>query len=119
MKRRGELVERTFAHLYETGGRRRLHLRGRTNILKRAVVHAAGFNLGLVLRQRLGAGKPRQFQGRIVPLFGLLTHRAAATRRRATLWAFPTRLTRFLARSCPSPFIATALRIRPFSTTGC
>ena len=119
MKRRGELVERSFAHLYETGGMRRLHLRGRTNILKRAVVHAAGFNLGLVLRQRLGAGKPRQFQGRIVPFFGLLTRWAAATRRRATLWALPTRLTRFLSRSFPSPSIATALRIRPFSTTGC
>lgn len=63
LKRRGELVERSFAHLYETGGLRRVHLRGRHNILKRVVVHAAGFNLALVMRQRLGHGKPRQFQG--------------------------------------------------------
>ena len=34
-KQRGELGERSFAHLYETGGMRRVHLRGRENILKR------------------------------------------------------------------------------------
>jgi transposase len=72
MKRRGEYVERSFAHLYETGGMRRVHLRGRQNILKRAVVQAAGFNLGLVMRKRLGHGKPRQFQGVIPFLFALV-----------------------------------------------
>lgn len=69
MKRRGEYVERSFAHMYETGGMRRVHLRGRQNILKRAVVQAAGFNLGLVMRKFLGHGKPRQFQGLIHLLF--------------------------------------------------
>lgn len=62
-KKRGELAERSFAHLYETGGMRRVHLRGRDNILKRLLVQAAGFNLSLILRKQLGAGKPRQFQG--------------------------------------------------------
>jgi len=61
-KTRSELTERSFAHLYETGGMRRLHLRGRDNILKRLLVHAAAFNLSLILRNRLGAGTPRQFQ---------------------------------------------------------
>lgn len=61
-KLRTELTERTFAHLYETGGMRRLHLKGRENVLKRLLVHAAGFNLSLVMRQMLGFGKPRQFQ---------------------------------------------------------
>jgi transposase len=60
---RSELTERTFAHMYETGGMRRVHLRGRENILKRLLVHAAGFNLSLVLRKTLGVGKPRQLQG--------------------------------------------------------
>jgi transposase len=50
MRRRGELVERSFAHCYETGGMRRTHLRGHPNILKRLLIHVAGFNLGLVLR---------------------------------------------------------------------
>jgi len=50
MRRRGELIERSFAHLYDTGGVRRTHLRGHTNILKRLLIHAGGFNLGLLLR---------------------------------------------------------------------
>ena len=59
---RGELTERSFAHLYETGGMRRLHLRGRDNILKRVVVHASGFNLGLIMRKLVGVGKPKRLQ---------------------------------------------------------
>lgn len=62
-KLRSELTERSFAHLYETGRMRRVHLRGRNNILKRLLVQGAAFNLGLVLRKVLGVGKPRQLQG--------------------------------------------------------
>ena len=62
-KLRSELAERSFAHLYETGGMRRVHLRGRDNILKRLLVHGAAFNLSLVLRKALGVGKPRRLQG--------------------------------------------------------
>ena len=40
MRRRGETVERSFAHIYDTGGMRRRHLRGHTNILKRILIHA-------------------------------------------------------------------------------
>jgi len=46
MRQRGERIERSFAHLYDTGGMRRTHLRGHTNILKRLLGHAGGFNLG-------------------------------------------------------------------------
>ncbi len=59
MRRRGELVERSFAHCLETGGMRRTWLRGRANILKRYLVHVAAFNLGIVMRQILGAGTPK------------------------------------------------------------
>ena len=62
-KLRSELTERTFAHLYETGGMRRVHMRGRDNILKRLLVHGAAFNLSLILRRTLGVGKPRRLQG--------------------------------------------------------
>ena len=62
-RKRGELIERPFAHLYETGSMRRTHLRGHTNILKRLLVHGAGFNLGLVMRTLFGAGTPRGLQG--------------------------------------------------------
>lgn len=62
---RGEKVERTFAHCYETGAMRRLHLRGWSNIQKRLYVHVAGFNLGIVMRKWLGAGKPRELANRL------------------------------------------------------
>jgi transposase len=62
-KLRSELTERSFARLYETGGMRRLHLRGRDNILKRLLVHGAAFNLSPIPRRTLGVGKPRQLQG--------------------------------------------------------
>lgn len=63
MRKRGELVERSFAHTLETGGMRRLFLRGHQNIKKRLLVHVAGFNLSLVMRKVLGRGTPRGFQG--------------------------------------------------------
>jgi len=62
-RQRGEKVERTFAHAYETGGMRRCHLRGRSNILKRLLVHAAGYNLSLLMRAVFGVGTPRQWAG--------------------------------------------------------
>lgn len=65
MRRRGELLERTFAHCLETGAMRRVHLRGRANILKRYVIHVAAFNLSLVMRQIFGVGTPRGLQGRL------------------------------------------------------
>jgi transposase len=65
MRRRGETIERSFAHVYDTGGMRRTHLRGHTNILKRLLIHAGGFNLGLVMRQVFGVGTPRGLQGRL------------------------------------------------------
>jgi transposase len=63
LRQRGELLERSFAHAYETGGMRRLHLRGRENILKRILIHLGGFNLSLVMRAWLGKGTPRGWQG--------------------------------------------------------
>src|SRR6266581_757455 len=62
LRRRGELVERSFAPCYETGGMRRTHLRGHENILKRQLVHVGAFNLSLILRKVLGAGTPRQWK---------------------------------------------------------
>ncbi len=44
LRRRGELVERSFAHCYETGAMRRCHLRGQENILKRQLIHVGAFS---------------------------------------------------------------------------
>lgn len=72
MRRRGETIERSFAHIYDTGGMRRTHLRGHTNILKRLLVHASGFNLGLIMRQLIGLGTPRGLQGRPAVIITIL-----------------------------------------------
>jgi transposase len=59
LRSRGEKLERSFAHCYETGNLRRLHLRGRDNITKRVLIHAAAFNVGLLMRLKYGLSKPR------------------------------------------------------------
>ena len=69
---RGERLERPFAHLYDTGGMRRVHLRGHANILKRLLIHTGGFNLGLLMRQLIGVGTPRGLQGRVIAVLGTL-----------------------------------------------
>jgi len=60
MRRRGELVERSFAHVLDRGGMRRAWLRGRENIHKRYLVHVAGFNLAILMRALFGYGTPRE-----------------------------------------------------------
>lgn len=60
LRRRGEFIERSFVHVYETGGMRRVHLRKKNNIAKRVLIHVAAFNLGLILRAMMGAGTARQ-----------------------------------------------------------
>jgi transposase len=72
LRLRGERLERPFAHLYETGRMRRLHLRGHNNILKRVLLHAGALNLGLLMRQLVGVGTPRGLQGRVVAVLGCL-----------------------------------------------
>jgi transposase len=81
MRQRGERIERSFAHLYDTGGMRRTHLRGHTNILKRLLVHAGGFNLGLAMRHLIGRGTPRGLQDRLAPVIATLSSLRGTTRR--------------------------------------
>lgn len=66
LRKRGELLERPFAHCYETGGMRRTHLQTHARILKRLLIHVAGCNLGLVMRTRFGLGTPRGLQGLVL-----------------------------------------------------
>jgi transposase len=60
MRKRGEVVERSFAHVLERGGMRRTWLRGRENVHKRYLVHIAGYNLGVLMRALFGAGTPKE-----------------------------------------------------------
>jgi transposase len=60
MRRRAQIVERSFAHNLDRGGMRRTWLRGRENVHKRYLVHVAGHNLGILMRLLIGAGTPRE-----------------------------------------------------------
>ena len=59
-KQRSEKVERSFAHVCETGGSRRTWLRGLEKISKRYSLVVAAHNLGIILRSMFGSGKPRE-----------------------------------------------------------
>ena len=59
LRRRGEFLERPFAHQYETGGLRRVHVRGRDEVAKRVLIQAAACNIALILRTITGAGTPK------------------------------------------------------------
>ena len=72
LRRRSEHLERPNAHLYDTGGMRRTHLRGHANILKRLLVHTGAFNVGLLMRTLIGVGTPRGLQRRVTAVLTLV-----------------------------------------------
>jgi transposase len=87
-RRRSEYVERTFAHMCETGGGRRTWLRGLEQVTKRYLLQAAARNLGVILRELFGVGTARALQGSVsfdfgairrlwAPIWRLRLHRAA------------------------------------------
>jgi transposase len=95
-KIRCELTERSFAHMYETGGMRRVHLRGRDNILKRLFLQGAAFNLSLILRRDCGVGKPRQLAGGMASILACLWMVLSVVRSHAA--NFQNRVTAFSCR---------------------
>ena len=60
---RSELVERSFAHVCDTGGARRTWLRGLHSVTKRHLMVAAARNLSTIMRVICGIGSPRALQG--------------------------------------------------------
>jgi transposase len=60
---RSERVERSFAHVCDSGGARRCWLRGLANVAKRYLITVAAHNLGRVMWKLFGIGKPRGLQG--------------------------------------------------------
>ena len=59
---RSERVERSFAHVCETGGARRSWLHGIEKVQKRYLIAAVARNLGLVMRKVFGIGTPKGLQ---------------------------------------------------------
>ena len=109
LRRRGEFLERSFAHAYETGGMRRVYLRGRDNVLKRVLIHVGALNLSLVMRKTLGKGTPRGWQGYSADILAALFRLWIETLAR---WSETTQPG---SRCRPSPFAEDELT----STTGC
>jgi transposase len=60
---RSERVERSFAHVCDSGGMRRSWLKGVIDVSKRYLIAAAAHNLGRILRKLFGIGKPKTLQG--------------------------------------------------------
>src|SRR4051812_8975179 len=58
-RKRGERIERNFAHQFDTGGLDRLYVRGKENVHKKFLIQAAACNLALLMRSTYGSGKPR------------------------------------------------------------
>lgn len=69
---RSEYVERSFAHMCETGGARRSWLRGLERVSKRYTIHAAARNLGVIMRNLFGIGTPRALQGAAASVLAFL-----------------------------------------------
>lgn len=101
LRRRGEFLERSFAHAYETGAMRRTHLRGSENICKRVLIHIGAFNLGLVMRKLIGAGTPRGLRGGASEFNGLLAL--------LSLWRY---FIQFVSRVTPLPVVTPIRYLR-------
>jgi transposase len=123
LRQRGELLERPFAHYLEAGGMRRTHLRHHPNILKRLLVHVAGFNLGILMRNLIGTATPKEY----ADLMGSI--RDAFARLLERLWSFiwPSTIIRRVSSAIRrrtdfatviDDAIVTRLECRGFST-GC
>jgi len=103
LRQRGETLERWNQHLYDRGGMRRVHLRGRENILKRLVIHSGAANLGLLMRKLFGKGTPRGLQGRLRTLF-------STAERSVRVWmSLASLVSKFGDRMAPRPMIQSVL----------
>ena len=123
MKRRGELLERPFAHMHETGGTRRLHVRGHTEILKRLLMQGAACNIALLMRKLVGVGSPRSLQGRRNFVRALVDRLLATYAALVAVWQWQRRHLEVAERppefAHPDVFFNPALRREPAFTTGC
>jgi len=122
LRRRGEFLERSFAHAYDTGGMRRTHLRAHPNILKRALIHVAALNLGLVMRAVMGVGTPRGAGGALRKVLAACAAgvRAAVDSMKRSLGRFVTSCRRIrVSRSLPASRhvgVRMLFRTRTFAT---
>jgi len=119
LRQRGERVERSFAHMYETGAMRRTHLRHHDNIIKRLLIHASAFNLGLAMRKMTGYGTPRGLHEKLNTFFFALRLLLATSVRLASVMTAAA-LRDSANRRDRSFFCPRDIRLQKIScTTGC
>jgi transposase len=86
-RRRGEKIERNFAHQFDTGGMDRLWVRGKENVHKKLLIQAAACNLALLMRSMHGAGKPKAAHDRLrTAVFAVLAFLNAVETACAPMW---------------------------------
>lgn len=122
-RRRSEVVERTFAHVCQTGGARRTWIRGILEVRKRYLIQVAAHNLAVLMRKVCGRGKPKALAGAMWTLW------AAGEALRSPLWRLLRPLQSAVRRfhSRHGPLAPSALAVTgivrvpqtPASSTGC
>ena len=80
LRKRGQHIERSFAHVLDAGGMRRTTLRGLENLNKRHQIAAACYNLSQLLRRIHGVGTPGQWMALGRLFWALLSHLVGLTR---------------------------------------
>lgn len=116
---RSERVERSFAHMCQTGGGRRAWLRGVVNVAKSYLGRAAAHNLGIIMLALFGIGTARSLQGGLALFFAVVLVLYGLQLRRRGLFAPLTRQQRFqtsLVLRSPWPGFAVSTAS---SSTGC
>ena len=110
----GTQSKRTNQHLYDHGDQRDLTVTGQTNVKKRVVIQAAGFNLGLVMRKLMGAGTPKRMAAALVAFLAAIltfirrhttTNAANGRNHHNRSWWTPTALTQ---RTSPQIRVSTS-----------
>jgi transposase len=87
LRKRGQHIERSFAHVLDAGGMRRATLRGLENLNKRHQIAAACYNLSQLLRRLYGVGTPKQWMASLSHLLSCLATFFNAVQRSFTrLW---------------------------------
>ena len=124
-RKRSEKVERSFAHVCETGGARRAWLRGIDKVRKRHLMAAMAYNLGVVMRGLFGIGTARSLQAARGLADDLYFALLAILRRLDRIFSSPSpnfalcRLPRNISRkSLPSRINQSSCHIST-SSTGC
>lgn len=83
---RSERLERSFAHVCETGGARRTWITKIENVRKRYLISAAAHNLGLLMRSLFQMGTPRGLQEFKMDLEGVVSSLRLAWLATARRW---------------------------------